>query len=96
MSATNGRHGARSKNQVPRTERWATPSDSRRCWPAYGRMNQTCDQGASSYCTWPFQHPQRGGCVATPRCLTWIAVAALPGRGAVPAARSASAASKPG
>lgn len=30
MPATNGRHGARSENQVPRTERWATPSDSRR------------------------------------------------------------------
>jgi hypothetical protein len=30
MPATNGRHGARSKDQVPRTERWATPSDSRR------------------------------------------------------------------
>lgn len=30
MPATNGRHGARSKNQVPRTERWATPPDSRR------------------------------------------------------------------
>jgi hypothetical protein len=68
-------------------------------WPEPGqirRTNQTCDQGASPCCAWPFQHPQRGGCVATPGCLTWIAGAALPGRGTVTAARSASAASKPG
>jgi hypothetical protein len=82
--------------------RYLGPKDGQRlpiragCWPAYGRMNQTCDQGASPCCAWPFQHPQRGGCVATPGCLTWIAGAALPGRGTVTAARSASAASKPG
>ena len=63
MPATNGRHGARSENQVPRTERWATPSDSR-------RVLAWLRPGASPCCAWPFQHPQRGGCVATPGCLT--------------------------
>jgi hypothetical protein len=47
------------------------------CWPAYGRMNRSCDRGASLCRRWPF-HLSRPGCrgVAAPGCLTWIAVAA--------------------
>jgi len=64
--------------------------------PAYGRSKESCERGASLCCALPFHHPRPACCdVVRPGYLTWIAVPALPGRGAVTASSSPSAASKP-